>query len=214
MTARSPALIPSPTPAMLYTPARARRLATLTRGLWAEMIGLTHQMLQVASHHDPDTLAEQRMILRTLQMVLRGYSTEHRLWASLRQHGADRDDDNSLFRFLDQVHDIASSRLDALEAEVAMVGKEVYGAGPPEQHFGPGFCRALKTLRTAYTDWSTLAGQLDSIDSTEAITVDELKAQNRQVAAIDARARARRQGSPIPRRAAAKKTVRRRPTHR
>jgi hypothetical protein len=168
---------------------------------------LTHEMLQIASHHDPDTLAEQRMTLRTLQMVLRGYSTEHRLWASLRQHGADRDNDHNLFQFLDQVHDIATSRLDALEAEVAMIAKGIYSAGPPEQHFGPGFCSALKTLRAAYTDWSTLAGQLDSIDSPGKIAAVELEALNREIAAIETRARARRPGSRVPPRPAAKKPV-------
>jgi len=214
MTTRRPALSRSSAAVSLYTPTRARRLAALSRALWAEMTTLVDQMIKTAHRHDPDTLAEQRMILRTLQMVLRGYSTEHRLWARLRQRGADRDNDNSLFRFLDEVHDIASSRLKRLDTEVAMVTKGIYGNGPPEQHFGPGFCTALKTLRTLFTDFSTLAGHLDFIDSREKITPGELEADNRTIAAIEARARARRQDPATRKRTAAKTTSRRRPSRR
>jgi hypothetical protein len=39
------------------------------------------------------------MELRTVEIILTGYTPEHRLWAELRQAGADRDVDNSLFRF-------------------------------------------------------------------------------------------------------------------
>src|SRR5271163_4312844 len=98
---------------------------------------LVDQMLGIANAHDPDMLAAQRMELRTLQMVLRGYSAEHRLWARLRQHGADRDQDNSLFKFINEVHEILSSRLESLESEAAMVTKGVFAGEPPEQHFGP-----------------------------------------------------------------------------
>jgi len=171
-----------------YTPMRGYRLAALSRTLWAEMIRLVDQMIKIANDHDPDMLAEQRMILRTLKFVLRGFSTEHGLWARLRQYGADRDEDNSLFRFLNEVDDIVSSRLQSLEADVAMVANGAYGSDPPEQHFGPGFCAALHTLRTVYADWETLSGHLDSIDSPEdAITADELKADDRTIAAIEAR---------------------------
>jgi hypothetical protein len=197
-----------------YTPTRARRLAALNRALWAEMIQLVDNMIKIANDHDPDTLAEQRMILRTLKFVLRGFSAEHRLWASLRQHGADRDDDNSLFQFMNEVHDIVGGRLKRLDAEVAMVAKGIYGNGSSEQHFGPRFCTMLATLRTVFTDWGTISGYLDFIDSTENITADELKADNRTIAAIEAGSRARSQGAAIPKRRAGKTASRRRPARR
>jgi hypothetical protein len=94
-----------PTPSRLRsrsTGRLARRLAALTRALCAEMIGLVDQMLKSGTNHDPDGLCSERMMLRTPQMVLRGFSTEHRLWGRLRQHNADRDEDNSLFQFLNE----------------------------------------------------------------------------------------------------------------
>jgi len=56
-------------------------------------------MQPLANEHEPDSLSQQRMELRTVEIILMGYTPEHRLWAELRQTGADRDVDNSLFRF-------------------------------------------------------------------------------------------------------------------
>ena len=120
------------------------------------MIRLVGQMINIANDHDPDTLAPQRMALRTLQIVLLGYSSEQRRWARLRQQGVDRDEDNNLFQFLNEVHDIVSSRLESLDGDVTMIARGS-GAGPPDQHFGPGFCAALNTLRTVFADWEALS---------------------------------------------------------
>ena len=92
-----------------YTPAHARRIAALTRADLVQMQRLVDWTLAIANDPGPDTLARQRMPPRTLPIVFRRYSTEHRSWARHRQHGADSDEDNSRFGFLNEVADIVSS---------------------------------------------------------------------------------------------------------
>lgn len=65
----------------MYSLSRARQLDTRTCRFWAERIRVIDRLLIIANQHDPDTLASQRMALRTLQIILRGYSTKHRRWS-------------------------------------------------------------------------------------------------------------------------------------
>ena len=188
---RQPRFMIPPPEEGLYTPARARRLASQSRKLWAEMRALVDRLLKIVHSSVPYMEDEQRMRLRTLQIVLRGYSPEHRLWAQRRQQGADRDEENSLFHFMNELHDIVEVRLELLEKEVAVFDKDecgTYGRFKREEYFGPGFCGALATLRIVWDDWGDISGMLDSIDYTREGATANLAAEDRTLAAIEERA--------------------------
>ncbi len=57
-----------------YTPKRAQRLASQARSLWANMKSIVAEMQQLANEHEPDALSQQRMELRTVEIILTGYT--------------------------------------------------------------------------------------------------------------------------------------------
>jgi hypothetical protein len=149
------------------------------------------EMLRLANVHDPDSLSEQRMALRTIENTLRGFSPEHRLWAQLRQSCADRDEDHSLFRFVNEVADVVERRLDAIEADIADAATGKSGT-TTEELFGAAFCSQVAVLRAVYSDWITIFGMLDMIDYTGTGATDDLEADDEALTAIELRTLNRR----------------------
>lgn len=180
-----------------YTPTRARRLATQARHLWRDMQFVVKEMLRLANEHDPDSLSEQRMALRTIENILRGFSPEHRLWARLRQSCADRDEDHSLFRFVNEVAEVVEHRLDNIEADIAQAASGKLGI-TTEELFGSAFCSKVAVLRAVYSDWITIFGMLDMIDYTGTGATDDLAADDTALAAIELRAIHRRNATTPP----------------
>ncbi len=66
----------------MYTPERAARLAAQSRQLWRDLRRTVDQLLRSA--YDPCSDEGLAMSIRTLQIVLRGYSPEHREWTNNR----------------------------------------------------------------------------------------------------------------------------------
>jgi hypothetical protein len=153
-------------------------------------------MLRLANEHEPDSLSQQRMELRTVEIILKGYTPEHRLWAQLRQAGANRDDDNSLFRFLDEVTNILDTRLVSLEREVGSAVRGDYGETLAER-FGSGFGPTLERLRSAYSDWTTIIGFLDNLDG-DVGAPEDIHADDQILDEIEARNRGRRRTAKRP----------------
>lgn len=174
-----------------YTPIRARRLATQARHLWRDMQSAVKDMLRLANQYDPDSLSEQRMVLRTIENILRGFSVEHRLWAGLRQAAMDRDGDDSLFRFIDEVAEVIACRLDKLEEDLVEYAAEE-SVFAENKVAGPALFSKIKLLRVTYLDWIEIAGLLDNIDDSNEEASNDIDEYEAVLAAIELRTRQRR----------------------
>jgi hypothetical protein len=108
------------------------------------------------------------MSIRTLQIVLRGYSPEHREWTNNRSEPVpfgDRDGEVGLFQFMNELHDIVDGRLKALHRAVSDFDKMQEDMGVSrEEHFGEAFCDQLATLQVVWDDWNDISGIFEQID--------------------------------------------------
>ncbi len=203
----------------MYTPERAARLASQSRKLWAEMRRLVDQLLR-CFHSGGVSEEALGFCLRTVQIVIRGYSSEHREWMDARLWATpygDRDGERGLFHFMNELQEIVEPRLKQLrEAVVAFDKSPFSGPGDREDEFGPGFCEALESLGVVWKDWVALSGIFEQIDcgpnDREIITAN-LPRWDNDLAAIEQRSAARRRRTTVsPRKPA--KVRSKRPTRR
>lgn len=156
----------------LHSDERAERLAKLCRATWQEMARHQNRLAEIIDSYQPemgchDSPAAHRMRLKTMLVVLRGYTPDHEQWIAERTACSDRDTYEQIWRFMNEVRDVLSSRLGELEQEVTAfdTGR---GTVPPgltrDECLGPGFCDTLRQLRQSYEHWDAATTMLDSID--------------------------------------------------
>jgi hypothetical protein len=147
-----------------FTRAQVRRVAALAHTLWCEMIRLVERLRVIAQARDGDVRLEHTMALRTLQIFLKGYSAEHRLWTREYMPGGPLVYQVDLKWLLQEVCDVVTRPLDALDHEVWAASRRGGGREDLESKFSSGFCSTLTTLRGVFTDWNAVADVLTRVD--------------------------------------------------
>jgi hypothetical protein len=194
----------------MYTPERAGRLAAQSRQLWRDLRRTVDQLLKSA--YDPCSDEGLAMSIRTLQIVLRGYSPEQRDWTNSRSEAVpygDRDGEVGLFHFMNELDDIMDRRLKALHRAVSEFDKMQDDHGlSREEYFGAAFCDQLATLQVVWDDWNSISGIFEQIDCGPQDTdhiAQHLPAWEKELAAVEKRTASRRPRAAAQRRKSPKK---------